>query len=196
MYSYIHIFTHTYTVIICTDKRTSRFCRASVSHVVRLYYYYLKSWIRSKGGLYWLQKRAKGETVRQHFCRKCRNISDRKTAADWVRSVVVCCCFPRPSPARPTVGGRTPLTKRAPSVLFFGSLPAGWLASQETGAWLFLSYRYYFLKTEVEGDCGGNSRLLLSVHRARFDFTGTSIDSTAISPRKVKLDMMKGWISG
>lgn len=49
---------------------------------------------------------------------------------------------------------------------------------------------------EAEGGCGGSSRLLLSVHRARFDFTGTSRDSTAISPRKVKLYTMKGGMSG
>ncbi|KAG7221179.1 hypothetical protein INR49_017466 [Caranx melampygus] len=37
---------------------------------------------------------------------------------------------------------------------------------------------------EVGGGSGGFSRLLLSVHRARFDFTGTSTDSSAISPWK------------
>lgn len=55
--------------------------------------------------------------------------SDRETAAaDWVRSLAVCGCFSprsRPSPATPTVGGRTPETKRA----LRRCLPARWLTS-------------------------------------------------------------------
>lgn len=60
---------------------------------------------------------------------KGRNLPDRKKAAVWV-SV---CCFPRPSPARPTVGGRTPPTKRAHSVCCLWPLTCGltsWLTRQ------------------------------------------------------------------
>lgn len=181
--------------VICTYSRTSWFCRASVSHVVRLItiIYFPKT--SEKGSYSGLQ--TSGRTIRQHFSGKARNAPDRKTAADWVRSVAVCCCFPRPSPARPNVGGRTPLTKRALSVCCFRLFTCR-LTSKLRHARMFVSVLplLLFFKWRPRGGCGGSSRLLLSVHRARFDFTGTSRDSTAISPRKVKLDTMTGGMSG
>lgn len=50
---------------------------------------------------------------------------------------------PRPSPARTTVGGRTPETKRALSV---GCLPAARRTSQDGRARLILSYRCHSVK--------------------------------------------------
>ncbi len=103
-----------YTVIICTDKRPSRFCRASVSHVARLFFLLLLTAPdQGKGGGEGPQRSGQRRDCPTAPQRKRRNLPDGETAADWVRSLAVGCCFPRPSPARPTVGGRPPPTKRA-----------------------------------------------------------------------------------
>lgn len=101
-----------------TDER-AWFCRASVSHVVRPFYYYLPPRTRRKGEVSECGRaggRTTRRTVGQRFTVETLP-SDRETAAaDWVRSLAVCGCFSprsRPSPVAPTVGGRTPETKRA-----------------------------------------------------------------------------------
>lgn len=68
-------------------------------------------------------------------------------AAGWLRSLAVC-CFPRPSPARTTVGGRTPESKRAPSA---ACLPTARRSSPGRRARLFVPYRCHFAKGRSEG---------------------------------------------
>lgn len=166
----------------------------SVSHVVRPSYFftilYFSSPARGKEEVAVL--RAGGQTGVFPWEQHTLTHPPQTAAADWARSLAVCGCFSpisRPSPAAPTVGGRTPTTKRTPR----RCLPAGGLAGDDSGPAFvpfgFLSRLPWLLLVYVEAEKlrGGSCRLPRSVHTARIDLTGTSADSTAISPRRVKL---------
>lgn len=74
---------------------------------------------------------------------KTCQIPDRGTAAGWGRSPAV--CTPRPSPAKPTVGGRTSTTKRALSVFCFWLFTCGLTPELTDRCTFVVSYRYIFI---------------------------------------------------
>lgn len=105
-----------------------------------------------------------GQEDKQAFLHRSHTLTHppQTEAADWARSLAVCGCFSpfsRPSPAAPTVGGRTPTTKRAPR----RCLPAGGLAGDDSER-RFAGFALFALTLSVAGLRGGREapRRLLS----------------------------------
>lgn len=120
------------------EGRTSWFCRAQRQPCCSsLFFYCIIFVVSSPGGRRkWLCFR---RADKQAFFHGSRTLTHppQTGAADWARSLAVCGCFSpisRPSPAAPTVGGRTPTTKRTPR----RCLPAGGLAGDDSGPALVL----------------------------------------------------------